>query len=80
MVLIIGGIIGWLARMILGRDIPGGIIGNIIAGIVGAWVGGMLLGKWGPKVSDFYIVPAFIGAIILVFIVSFIMRSMRKAS
>jgi uncharacterized membrane protein YeaQ/YmgE (transglycosylase-associated protein family) len=78
--LIIGGIIGWLASMILGRDIPGGIIGNIIAGIVGAWVGGMLLGKWGPKVSDFYIVPAFIGAIILVFIVSFIMRSMRKAS
>jgi uncharacterized membrane protein YeaQ/YmgE (transglycosylase-associated protein family) len=40
----------------------------------------MLLGKWGPKVSDFYIVPAFIGAIILVFIVSFIMRSVRKAS
>lgn len=78
--LIIGGVIGWLAGLILGKDIPGGIIGNIIAGIVGAWIGGMLLGEWGPRVSDFYIVPALIGAIVLVFIVSFIMKSMRRAS
>jgi uncharacterized membrane protein YeaQ/YmgE (transglycosylase-associated protein family) len=78
--LIIGGIIGWLAGMILGKDIPGGIIGNIIAGIIGAWIGGMLLGTWGPKISDFYIFPAIIGALILVFVVSLIMRSMRRAS
>jgi len=78
--LIIGGIIGWFAGMILGKDIPGGIIGNIIAGIIGAWIGGMLLGSWGPKISDFYIVPALIGAILLVFILSLIMRSMRKGS
>ena len=78
--LIIGGVIGWLAGVILGKDVPGGIIGNIIAGIVGAWIGGMLLGSWGPKVSDFYIFPALLGAIILVFVVSFIMKSMRRAS
>ena len=34
----------------------------------------------GAKISDFYIFPAFIGAIILVFIVSLIIKSMRKAS
>ena len=78
--LIVGGIIGWIAGLILGKDLPGGIIGNIIAGIIGAWIGGMLLGSWGPKVSDFYIFPAIIGAIILVFVVSFIMKSMRRAS
>ena len=39
--LIIGGIIGWLAGLILGKDIPGGIIGKIIAGIIGAWIGGI---------------------------------------
>lgn len=78
--LIIGGIIGWLAGIILGKDIPGGIIGNIIAGIIGAWIGGMLLGSWGPKISDFYFFPALIGAIILVFIVSLIMKSLHKAS
>lgn len=78
--LIIGGLIGWLAGIILGKDIPGGIIGNITAGIIGAWIGGMLLGNWGPKISDFYIFPALIGATILVFIVSLIMKSLRKAS
>lgn len=78
--LIIGGIIGWLAGLIVGRDIPGGIIGNIIAGIVGAWIGGALLGEWGPQISSFYILPALIGAVVLVFVVSLIMRSMRRAS
>jgi len=74
--LIIGGILGWLAGLILGKDIPGGIIGNIIAGIVGSWLGGTLLGAWGPKVSDFYIVPALIGAIVLIFVVSLILKAM----
>lgn len=76
--LIIGGILGWLAGMILGKDIPGGIIGNIIAGIIGAWVGGNLLGQWGPTVSSFYIFPALVGAIVLVAIVSLIMKSMNR--
>lgn len=76
--LIIGGLIGWLAGTILGKDVPGGIIGNIIAGIIGAWIGGKLLGSWGWQVSDFYVFPALIGAIILILIVSFILRSMKK--
>jgi uncharacterized membrane protein YeaQ/YmgE (transglycosylase-associated protein family) len=73
--LIIGGIIGWLAGMIMGKDIPGGIIGNIIAGFIGAWLGGLLLGDWGPEVGGFFFLPALIGAIVLILIVSLIMRS-----
>ncbi|GIO98221.1 GlsB/YeaQ/YmgE family stress response membrane protein [Paenibacillus sp. FSL W8-0187] len=76
--LIVGGIIGWIAGLIMGRDIPGGIIGNIIAGFVGAWLGGLLLGSWGPEMGGFYILPALIGAVVLVFIVSLIMGSMRR--
>jgi uncharacterized membrane protein YeaQ/YmgE (transglycosylase-associated protein family) len=73
--LIIGGIIGWLAGLIMGRDIPGGVIGNIIAGIIGSWLGGVLIGSWGPKVSDFYLFPSLIGAIVLIFIASLLLRS-----
>lgn len=76
--LIVGGIIGWLASLITGRDVPGGIIGNIIAGFVGAWLGGLILGDWGPVIGGFAIIPAIIGSIILVLIVSFIMRKMRQ--
>ncbi|MEK1832350.1 GlsB/YeaQ/YmgE family stress response membrane protein [Priestia megaterium] len=76
--LIVGGIIGWLASLITGRDVPGGIIGNIIAGFVGAWLGGLILGDWGPVIGGFAIIPAIIGSIILVLIVSFIMRKMGQ--
>lgn len=77
--LIIGGIIGWLAGLIVGRDIPGGVIGNIIAGFVGAWLGTLIFGSWGPQLSNFAIIPAIIGAVILVFLLSLIMRSFRRA-
>lgn len=77
--LIIGGVLGWLAGLILGRDVPGGVIGNIIAGFIGAWLGSFLLGNWGPVIGGFYFVPALIGAIVLVLIVSMILRSMRKS-
>jgi len=76
--LIVGGIIGWLASLITGRDVPGGIIGNIIAGFIGALLGGLILGNWGPVVGGFAIIPAIIGSIILVLIVSFIMRRMGQ--
>ncbi|RBW71262.1 GlsB/YeaQ/YmgE family stress response membrane protein [Bacillus taeanensis] len=78
--LIIGGIIGWIAGLIVGKDIPGGIIGNIIAGFIGAWLGSLILGSWGPTVADFAIIPALIGAILFVFILSAIMKAVRKTA
>lgn len=78
--LIIGGLLGWLAGVILGKDIPGGIIGNIVAGIIGSWIGSALLGNWGWQVSDFYVFPAIIGAIVLIFVVSFVMKAFLKST
>ena len=74
--LIVGGVLGAIAGAIIGRDIPGGIIGNIIAGFIGSWLGTTLIGEFGPEVGGFYIVPALIGAVILIFIVSLILRNM----
>lgn len=54
------------------------MIGNIIAGFIGAWLGSLILGNWGPVIGNFYFVPALIGAILLVFIVSLIMGSMQR--
>lgn len=78
--LIVGGIIGWIAGMIVGRDIPGGIIGNIVAGFIGANLGTWLFGSWGLTISNFAIFPAIIGAVILVFIVSFVLKMMGSSS
>ena len=70
--LIVGGVIGALAGMVVGKDVPCGIIGNIIAGFIGAWIGSSLLGNFGPAIGGFAIVPSLIGAIVLVFVFSLI--------
>ncbi|BBW96998.1 GlsB/YeaQ/YmgE family stress response membrane protein [Geobacillus sp. FSL W8-0032] len=77
--LIVGGIIGWLGGLLTGRDIPGGIIGNIIAGFIGAWLGTKLFGNWGPTIGGFDIIPALIGSVILILLASFIIRKLHQA-
>ena len=75
--LVVGGLIGFVAEQIMNRDVPGGIIGNIVLGFVGAWLGGLLLGDWGWVVQGFAVFPAIIGAVIVVFLVSLIVGKAR---
>jgi uncharacterized membrane protein YeaQ/YmgE (transglycosylase-associated protein family) len=42
--LIVGGIVGWLASIIMKTNAQQGILLNIVVGIVGAALGGLLLG------------------------------------
>lgn len=76
--LIIGGVIGAIAGYLTSRDLPMGIIGNIIAGLVGSWLGERLLGSWGPSVADMAILPSIVGAVVLVLITSLVFSSMKK--
>ncbi|WP_125979585.1 GlsB/YeaQ/YmgE family stress response membrane protein [Loigolactobacillus iwatensis] len=77
-VLIIGAVIGVIAGAITSRDMPLGWIGNIIAGLVGSWLGESLLGSWGPHIADMAIFPSILGAIVLVLIVSFLFGLRKK--
>ncbi|KRK74011.1 GlsB/YeaQ/YmgE family stress response membrane protein [Lacticaseibacillus nasuensis] len=79
-VLIVGAVIGAIGALIVGRDMPGGWIGNIIGGLLGAWLGTALLGDWGPNVADMAILPAIIGAMIVVFLVSLVIGGMSRRS
>jgi uncharacterized membrane protein YeaQ/YmgE (transglycosylase-associated protein family) len=42
--IIIGGLAGWIASKFMGTDEQQGILLNIIVGVVGAFLGGLLLG------------------------------------
>src|SRR5690606_31462932 len=42
--LIIGGIVGWLASLIMRTDAQQGILMNIVVGIVGAFIAGLIFG------------------------------------
>jgi len=74
--LVIGAIAGWLAGIIM-RGGGFGLIGNIIVGVLGAFIGGYLLPRLGISVGGGWIdqiVTALIGAVILLFIVGLIRR------
>ena len=43
--LVMGGIVGWIASMIMGNNAQQGIILNVVVGIVGALIGGWLIGR-----------------------------------
>ena len=69
--LIVGAIIGAIAGAITNRGAAMGWIANIVAGLIGAWIGQGLLGTWGPSLAGMAIIPSIIGAIVVVAVVSF---------
>ncbi len=75
--LIVGGLIGWVAELIMKREVPGGVLGNIILGFLGSWLGGLLLSDFGPMIQDFAIVPAILGSLLVVFIYGLIAGKAR---
>lgn len=78
--LIVGGIVGWLASIIMKRDAQQGILLNIVVGIIGALIGGWLIGPLlgAGSINDGITVMSFvvslIGAIILLAIVNLFRR------
>lgn len=70
---VIGGLAGWVASMIMKTDRSMGLILNIVVGIVGALIGNLvlpLLGISGTTGFSFWsFVVALVGAVILLFIV-----------
>ena len=79
--LIVGGIIGWLASMIMKTDAQQGVLLNVVVGIIGALIGGWLIAtliggstsaSGGFDIMGF--IAALIGAIILLAIVNLFRR------
>ncbi|UNK50023.1 GlsB/YeaQ/YmgE family stress response membrane protein [Lysobacter sp. S4-A87] len=84
--LIVGGIIGWLASLVMRRDGQQGIFLNIIVGIVGAFIGGWLggvLGLGGGDINDGNfsmsgLLLSLLGAIVLLAIVNLFTRGRAR--
>ena len=74
--LIIGGVAGWLAGLIL-KTGGFGIIGNVIIGVIGAFLGGWLFGILGISVGGQWagrLVTATVGAVVLVFLIGLVRK------
>jgi uncharacterized membrane protein YeaQ/YmgE (transglycosylase-associated protein family) len=72
--IVLGGIAGWLASIIMKKNSQMGIFANICIGILGAFIGGFLMyALGGPGVTGFNIwslVVATFGAVILLWLFS----------
>ncbi|MDE2436223.1 MAG: GlsB/YeaQ/YmgE family stress response membrane protein [Sphingomonadales bacterium] len=79
--LVMGGIIGWLASMVMNRDASMGMVANVIVGCIGSILGRFLLGGFiggGHLRGDAFdwrtLLTAFVGAIILLGVVNLVRR------
>jgi len=74
--LLIGLIAGWLAGKVMRGGF--GVVGDMIVGVIGAFIGGWLFGRLGVSGGGGLlgaIFTAFIGAVILIFLLRLIRRA-----
>lgn len=83
--LVMGGIIGWLASMIMKTDAQQGMLLNVVVGIVGAFLGGLLISPLVgvPTINqDAFslgaLLVSLVGAIILLAIVNLFRRGKAR--
>ena len=81
--LVVGGLVGWVASMIMGTDAQQGILLNIVVGVVGAFVAGLVLSPLvgiGTLNQGNFSLPALfislVGAVILLAVVNLFRRGM----
>lgn len=79
--LLVGGILGWLASLVMKTDGQQGIILNVVVGIVGALIAGFVIapmfGTGTINTNDFSVsglLVSFVGAVILLAIVNLFRR------
>jgi uncharacterized membrane protein YeaQ/YmgE (transglycosylase-associated protein family) len=70
--IVVGIIAGWLAKFVIQGEGPGGVLGDLIIGVIGAVIGGWIwnyfghVGATGINIPS--IIVAFVGSVILLFI------------
>lgn len=80
--LLFGALVGWLASLVMRTDAQQGALLNIVVGIVGAFLGGLifsLLGIGGATLNDGVfnlpsLIISFIGAVVLLGIINLMRR------
>lgn len=75
--LVVGGIIGWLASMVMGKSAQMGTLANVVAGILGSVVGGWIQDYFNIGGSPTWLwtgLFAILGAVIVIAIAGIFMR------
>jgi uncharacterized membrane protein YeaQ/YmgE (transglycosylase-associated protein family) len=76
--LIVASVCAFLAERLVPNSVPGGFLTSAIVGIIGAWIGGSLIGHFGPDLAGVALVPCILGSAILVFLLSLVSGGLRS--
>ena len=79
--LVVGGILGWLASILMKTDAQQGVLLNVVVGVVGAVLGGWLLGGGTINQGSFTLrglLVSLVGAIVLLAIVNLVRRGKAR--
>lgn len=69
---IVGGLAGWIASIIVGTDASQGLLLNIVVGIIGAFIGGLAFNYFGGTgitgFNLYSLIVAVVGSIVVLWI------------
>jgi uncharacterized membrane protein YeaQ/YmgE (transglycosylase-associated protein family) len=68
--LIVAGLVGWAADLVVPGRLPGGWFGAVLSGLIGGFIGTWLFHALGIGIPSFalfgvHLVPAFVGAVVI---------------
>lgn len=78
--IVLGAVAGWIASIITGTDAEQGTLGNIIVGIIGAFVGGLVLDLFGTSQPTGFNVPSLLTAILGAVILLALIKGFRRSN
>ncbi len=76
--LIVASVCAFIAERLVPNSVPGGFLTSAIVGIIGAWIGGNLIGHFGPDLGGVALIPCMLGSALLVFLLSLISGSLKR--
>ncbi|MGL4608453.1 MAG: GlsB/YeaQ/YmgE family stress response membrane protein [Trueperaceae bacterium] len=76
--IVLGGLAGWIASMVMGTNERQGCFTNIIVGIIGSFVGGFVMNFFGGQGVTGFNIPSLLVAIIGAVILLWIVKALRK--
>ena len=75
LMLLVAALVGFAAdALVPGRQIEHGWVGATGAGLIGSWLGTLMIGRFGPVLMGIPLIPALLGALVLVLVVSYVRK------
>lgn len=76
--IIVGGVAGWLASIVVGTNQRMGLIANIVVGVIGAFIGGFIMNYFHyasvTGLNFWSVFVAFVGSVVLLLVISLFTR------